>query len=82
MRAAPSALDGGNTQQYLDQTTAFFYCVPLFARCQDTSARSQVELSAVYARAHRPEKSARRRRPSARALLMSLPLAVLLLLPR
>jgi len=77
MRAAPSALDGGNTQQYLDQTTAFFIACR-FLR----GARTQVELSAVYARAHRPEKSARRRRPSARALLMSLPLAVLLLLPR
>lgn len=46
MRAAPSALDGGNTHQYLDQTTAFFIACR-FLR----GARTQVELSAVYARA-------------------------------
>ena len=46
MRAAPSALDGGNTQQYLDQTTAFFIACR-FLR----GARTQVELSAVCARA-------------------------------
>ena len=46
MRAAPSALDGGNTHQYLDQTTAFFIACR-FLR----GARTQVELSAVCARA-------------------------------